>query len=162
MLVLVCGRRIGVCLSLPLLAVMRRGGSLGWQLARVAAVGRHPLMAADKRGVPRATGVRAGRIGGLSRWGLIYHPLPSHLPTCGFNAHNEDGGETRSSSPTKEERLLHQKCSLISGQLRERDPSLTFRGFLMTRDWKVRFQMSGVELHSRDAADSGEEDNMNG
>lgn len=108
-----------MCLILPLQAVMWRGGSLGWQLALVAPVGRHPLMAADKRGASRATGVKAGRIGGLSRWGLICHPLPSHLPTCGFNGHNEDSGEARSSSPTEEERLLHQKCSLISEQLRE-------------------------------------------
>lgn len=47
--------------------------------------------------------------------------------------------------------LLHQKCSLIGGQLK-RDPSLTFWVCLMARDGKVRFQMSGVELHSRDAA----------
>lgn len=124
----------------------------------VAPVGRHPLMAADNRGASRATGARAGRIRGLSRWGLP--PRPSQLPTCGFNVHNEDSEEARPSSPTapnKDERLLlDQKCSLIGGQLR-RDPSLTFQVCLMARDGKVRFQMSGVELHSRDAAGTGVE-----
>lgn len=87
------------------------------------------------------------------------HP-PFQLPTCGFNVHNEDSGEARPSSPTapnKDERcLLHQKSSLIGGQLK-REPSLTFWVSLMARDGKVRFQMSGVELHSRDAASMGED-----
>lgn len=98
------------------------------------------------------TSARAGRIRGLSRWGLICPPFP----TCGFNVHNKDSREAQPSSPTvpnkDERRLLHQKCSLIGGKLR-RDPSLTFRVCLMARDGKVKFQVSGVELHSRDAAE---------
>lgn len=107
-----------VCLILPILLVVIRQCWLIGLAVLVATVGRHPLMVADKRGAFRATRVRAGRIWGLSRWGLVCQPLPP-LPTCGLNVHNEDGRETRSSSPTKEERLQHQKCSLIAGQLGE-------------------------------------------
>lgn len=85
----------------------------------------------------------------------LAHPPTPQLHTCGFNAHNEVSEEAWPSSPgvpnKDERRLLHQNCSLIGGQLR-RDPSLTFRVCLMARDGKVRFQMSGVELNTRDAA----------
>lgn len=59
--------------------------SLSWQPTQGVLVGRHPLMAADKWGASRDTGVRVGRMWGLSRWDLIW-PLPlqtSPPPTMG-------------------------------------------------------------------------------
>ncbi|KAK2846791.1 hypothetical protein Q5P01_009790 [Channa striata] len=55
--------------------------SSNWQPTQGGLVGRPPLMATDEWGTSRATGVRIGRMRGLSRWGLIW-PLP-FLPLCG-------------------------------------------------------------------------------
>ncbi|KAK2912882.1 hypothetical protein Q8A73_006995 [Channa argus] len=50
--------------------------SSNWQPTQGALVGRPTLMAADEWETSRATGVRIGRMQGLSRWGLIW-PLPT-------------------------------------------------------------------------------------
>lgn len=90
--------------------------------------------------------------------GVSSAPHPSNSPLvasmCTMRIVEKPSSPT---APNKDERcLLHQKSSLIGGQLK-RDPSLTFWVSLMARDGKVRFQMSGVELHSRDAASTGED-----
>lgn len=133
-----------------ILAVMRRGGPVGLRRPTlVAPVGRHPLMAADKRG--SFSSHRGESWQDTQSVQMGSHLPPHQIPTCGSNVHNEVSGLHLPPRQIKMRRLLLQKCSLIGRQLR-RDPPLTFRVCLMARDGKVRFQMSGVELNSRDAA----------
>lgn len=77
-------------LLLPLFVSNEARNSSSWQPTQGALVGRHPLMAADEWGASRATGVKVGRMQGLSRWGLIW-PLPPPPLQTSFSAHNGIG-----------------------------------------------------------------------
>lgn len=71
-----------------------------------APVARHTLMAVDECGVSQATGVRVGRMWGMSRWGLIWL-LPETQPLqTSFPGHSGTGQQ--------------QTCHLQSHQMKMR------------------------------------------
>lgn len=85
----------------------------------VATVGRHPLMVADKRGASRTTGVRAGRIWGLSRWGLICHPLPHPSPPVAWMCTMRTAEKRALHLPPKKRGCYIKSVPWLPGQLRE-------------------------------------------